>query len=155
MEKCDRCGEVDEDRRTLKMACFYAMEEMKLPFKKVEVFDIDERLLKRTKKRRIAIHQQSLPDGGMSPKKRIPYYENVVRASGRVEPRDLYTLRVCKTCRAEWMDAIKNWFESVPPPVPSSDSGIFIRSNGATIEISEEQWDRMHPGVKPVRVVRR
>lgn len=33
MEQCQRCHEVDEDRRTLVMACFYEMDEMGLPFK--------------------------------------------------------------------------------------------------------------------------
>lgn len=33
MEACQRCHEVDEDRRTFVMACFYEMDELKLPFK--------------------------------------------------------------------------------------------------------------------------
>jgi len=33
-ETCVRCKEQDEDRRTLWMACFYDMDEMKLPFEK-------------------------------------------------------------------------------------------------------------------------
>jgi hypothetical protein len=33
---------------------------------------------------------------------------------------------------------------------PYKGSGIFIRKNGQTIEISREEWDRLKPGVKPV-----
>ena len=32
-EQCQRCLEIDEDRRTLMMACFYEMDELMLPFK--------------------------------------------------------------------------------------------------------------------------
>lgn len=33
MEACQRCHEVDDDRRTLIMSCFYEMDELRLPFK--------------------------------------------------------------------------------------------------------------------------
>ena len=32
VEKCERCKVVDEDRRTLKMSCFYDMSELDVPF---------------------------------------------------------------------------------------------------------------------------
>ena len=32
MEECVRCKEVDEDRRTLWMRCFYEMNELEVPF---------------------------------------------------------------------------------------------------------------------------
>lgn len=31
-------------------------------------------------------------------------------------------------------------------------SGIFVRKNGQTIEISEEEWYNEHPGIEPVRI---
>jgi hypothetical protein len=31
-ERYVRCGEEGEDRRTLRMACFYAMDELNVPF---------------------------------------------------------------------------------------------------------------------------
>jgi hypothetical protein len=37
-----------------------------------------------------------------------------------------------------------------PPPVPKSGSGIFIRRNGETVEISRDEWDRHFPGQEPV-----
>lgn len=61
-----------------------------------------------------------------------------------------YTLIVCKDCRADWMDAIKEWFEK-KPKIESCGSGIFVRRNGATVEISQEEWDRENPGRIPVR----
>lgn len=39
METCQRCGELGEDRRTLSMACFYAMEELNVPFNE-EVYHV-------------------------------------------------------------------------------------------------------------------
>jgi len=153
MEKCDRCGEVDEDRRTLWMACFYKMEELGLPFKDAEVFDIDKKHLKRTKRRRIMISQSyDMDKKGLGPKKRIPYKEDIVTARGRVQPRHLYTLRVCKDCRATWMNAIKDWFTDGPKELEPVNSGIFVRRNGATVEISEAEWYAQNPGREPVRI---
>jgi hypothetical protein len=100
-EKCQRCGEVGEDRRTLRMECFYAMEELGLPF-------------------------------------------------GR-EDNHVYTLRVCKDCRATWMAAISGWFKN-PQTHQEVGSGIFVRRNGASVEISEEEWRTKYPNREPVRV---
>jgi hypothetical protein len=36
-EPCQRCAEVDHDRRTLWMACFYEMGELEIPFEVVEL----------------------------------------------------------------------------------------------------------------------
>ncbi|CAB4128203.1 hypothetical protein UFOVP100_16 [uncultured Caudovirales phage] len=33
MEECQRCRDIDEDRRTLEMSCFYDMNELDVPFK--------------------------------------------------------------------------------------------------------------------------
>lgn len=35
---------------------------------------------------------------------------------------------------------------------PASGSGIFVRDNGATVEISREEWDRRYPGREPVTI---
>ena len=100
MDKCIRCGEMDEDLRTLYMACFYDMNELNIPF----------------------------------------------------TPRDKqFTLRVCKPCRGDWMNAIQEWFDKKPIK-ESVGSGIFVRRNGATVEISEEEWQRENPDREPVRV---
>lgn len=37
-----------------------------------------------------------------------------------------------------------------PPTAPRSGSGIFLRRNGETVEISREEWDRHFPGQEPV-----
>lgn len=50
-----------------------------------------------------------------------------------------YTLRVCKDCRADWLGAIKKWFHEIVPR-GTCGSGIFIRENGANVEISETEW---------------
>ena len=33
---------------------------------------------------------------------------------------------------------------------PSFHSGIFIRRNGATVEVSREEWETLHPGREPM-----
>jgi len=108
-EKCQRCGEVGEDRRTLWMACMYQMEELGLPLVQVQLW------------------------------------------SGPSSGHAFYTMRVCKSCRADWMGAIKKWFEPMPA-IKSCGSGIFIRRNGATVEITEEEWNQLNPGRAPVKL---
>lgn len=103
-EICQRCGENDYDRRTLWMACFYAMNELGLPF--------DEREISK-------------------------------------DHAKFFTLRVCKDCRGDWMGAIKTWFNDKPVR-ESCGSGIFVRRNGATVEITREEWDELNPGREPV-----
>jgi hypothetical protein len=39
MEQCQRCKEVDYDRRSLWMSCFYEMDELGLPFNKIQLED--------------------------------------------------------------------------------------------------------------------
>lgn len=99
MEKCQRCGEDGEDRRTLWMACFYEMIELGLPFEKDDKF---------------------------------------------------YKLLVCKDCRADWLSAIQEWFNTMVVR-ESCGSGIFVRKHGASVEISDEEWYREHPGREPIR----
>lgn len=37
----------------------------------------------------------------------------------------------------------------VKEPVPHQGSGIFVRRNGATVEITREEWDEINPGHEP------
>jgi hypothetical protein len=68
-----------------------------------------------------------------------------------VGEKGFYTLRVCKDCRADWMTAIKGWFLN-PSRRERCGSGIFVRRNGATIEITEEEWYGDNPGREPIRL---
>jgi hypothetical protein len=124
-ETCQRCGEKDYDRRTLYMACFYEMDELKIPFDHTIIFG--------HVKLPINKHNEGPP------------YEDIEKM--------FYTLLVCKDCRADWMGAIKNWFNEKPVR-NSCGSGIFVRHNGATVEITEDEWYRDNPGREPVRVVK-
>jgi hypothetical protein len=96
---CARCGENGQDRRTLWMACCYRMEETGLPFEKIaisgQVVKLDR--TERHPTLNLDIEHYAEPDPEQKP------YES-----------PFYTLRVCKTCRAEWMLAIKGWFTSIP-----------------------------------------
>lgn len=110
IEKCQKCQEEGEDRRTLWMACFYDMDELNIPFQK-----------------------------------RILSDSNNYNC-----PHELYTLRVCKDCRADWLTFIKDWYNWIPNR-ESCNSGIFVRHFGANIEITEEEWRERAPGIEPVR----
>jgi len=41
-EKCVRCDEEGEDRRTLWMACFYDMMELNIPFEKDQMYETSD-----------------------------------------------------------------------------------------------------------------
>jgi len=106
------------------------MGELGLPFEEVEV--------------RGSLHEVSWTG-------RKPLFENgpdVPVTVFKDEPSEskgkhnFYTLRVCKECRASWMGAIKEWFQT-PKEVPTKvGSGIFIRENGVNREITMEEWER-------------
>lgn len=140
--KCDRCGSIGKDRRNLWMACFYAMEELDIPFKQCQ---IQGECLEK-------VGEEELP----SFKIKVPVFAN---PKGEYNKYDFYCLTVCKRCRAEWLEFIKDWFNSEPlgedldtdeQEEKSCGSGIFVRVNGATQEITREEWDRLHPGEEPI-----
>ncbi len=136
-ERCDRCGSVGEDRRTLWHACFYAMEETGVPFARRAVRGlVVEPAGTQLSTFGVEVPVWGDPDPGQ-------------------EARDhpFYTLRVCKSCRADWLAAVAAWFRS-PRAHPDGDadereppavgSGIFVRRNGATVEVTREEWDRLY-----------
>jgi hypothetical protein len=148
-DKCERCGSVGSDRRTLWMACLYQMNELGLPFKELSMNGTLHEVESR----------EPVIIGGMNLGDRPKWGPPV----GGNEParRHFYTMLVCKRCRAEWMQAIADWFRNAPPdpdndadsPAPSRiGSGIFVRRNGTNVEVSEEEWYRENPGRDPVRV---
>jgi hypothetical protein len=99
LETCARCGVLGTDRRTLWMACFYAMNELGIPFEQV------------------GIHGVVLRHEGFEPKTNIPRFSSVPyrdEFEQTAHTRQLFALRVCKGCRGEWMGAIKAWFRGPP-----------------------------------------
>ena len=137
-ERCVRCGDVGEDRRTLRMSCFYAMDEMNVPFSEEKVVGkIHERI--GTKEMWIG-NEAEMRAQGFSPL-RFPEYSE--EPTGNITASS-YTLRVCKDCRGSWMSAIEDWFNNVEPVRRIIGTGIFVRKNGATVEITQEEWDRRH-----------
>lgn len=95
-ERCARCGVLGHDRRTLWMACFYAMSELGVPFEEVGVHGV-------------VLDYQGRDHLGLT-KFAVPGDEWERRAY----TRGLFTLRVCKGCRGEWMTAIETWFRAPP-----------------------------------------
>ncbi|MDE2095773.1 MAG: hypothetical protein KGL39_00830 [Patescibacteria group bacterium] len=143
-EKCERCGSLGEDRRTLWMACFYQMKELNIPFTEVQIHG---QLCQKTGERELPTIHTS-----------IPIYEE---PTGENHNYSFYKLRVCKRCRAEWLQAIRNWYFTTPNGIDSDadtpqetgiHSGIFIRENGLTKEISWEEWNIRNPNQEPIIV---
>ena len=62
---------------------------------------------------------------------------------------NMYSLDICKDCRASWLDTLQRWFLSAEVK-ETIGSGIFVRRGGATVEITRAEWDQMHPGREPV-----
>ncbi len=107
-ERCARCGCEGYDRRTLKMACSYRMDELnrcawrQMPLESLVVFTAPlESLEKAGEPTKIET------SGGKS----IALDSGTVTCNGELTPQVLYTLRVCKPCRASWMESIQHWFE--------------------------------------------
>jgi rRNA maturation protein Nop10 len=133
-EKCQRCGEHGEDRRTLWMSCLYSMEELGIPFEQSKVMG---KAYPKVGEEELALFGRT--EDPRYPKIMAPKYAS--EPSAEVE-RGFYTLRVCKSCRSDWMQAIKFWFNTVPKPEASCGSGIYVRELGKVVEITYEEWQR-------------
>ena len=121
--KCQKCGEIVDDIRTLYMACWYDMSELKLPFRTSRV--VGEELNQIGEK----VFDNSVPLFS-SPKEKENFDEIFSKLS------------VCKSCRAGWMSAIKDWFNSERDLTtkPTIERNVPVRSLGTTIWITEEEW---------------
>lgn len=136
-EKCARCGDVGEDRRTLWMACLYDMSELKVPFEQL--------LIRGTVHEKVG--EKELQFGPPVPEEerhrypvhRIPVYSEAPKYE-KANDYPFFKLKVCKGCRADWMAAIKHWFNEEPAPGAGCGSGIWVREHGVTKEISEREW---------------
>ena len=144
--KCEKCGSVGSDRRTLWMSCMYAMNELDVPFTEVSINgSLCEKVGEDTIAHDIKIPKFAEPDPSQARK------------------YGFYTMKVCKRCRAEWMGAIEDWYKTQPegedmdsdePAETQADAvvadRIFVRDKGQTKEISRAEWDRLHPDSLPV-----
>jgi hypothetical protein len=145
-ERCVRCGREGPDLRTLKMSCFYAMDEdTEVPYQEINILEARK----------------------YSAGEEIPTFLNEVCRVPTFEDKDdngdiqtavilllkstAFTLRVCKTCRAEWMAAQRAWFKRPPVIERNLGTGIFVRKNGATVEVTEEEYQILYPGRTPIR----
>lgn len=125
-EECQRCGEIGEDRRTLWMACFYDMAELRIPLTQVAISGIVQ---EQTGTRRMEMLNTE-----------IPTYSDM---DGAVEQQHrFFTLRVCKDCRADWMQSIKQWFGNIQRR-EATGTGVYLRKNGAVYEASQDEVDAM------------
>jgi hypothetical protein len=148
-DKCVRCGEVDLDRRTLWMACFYEMNELGIPFEQVNVVGQRAKIV-RSEATSLAFEEPS----------------------GQTRSHPFYTLRVCKECRGEWMAAIRAWYrggaeargechrahedcaqdQGLAEACRKTDDevrDIPVRMNGATVMMTRaeyEAWRKKHSG---------
>lgn len=129
---CARCGAEDVDLRTLHMACFYAMEELGIMFdRRIVLVPAEKAEFQQVKEPDVL----QIPNGPA-----ITLSSGTVRTDAELSPMRLYNLRVCKDCRSDWMQAIVNWFNAGTEK-PSPGTGIFIRRNGANVEVTQEEYE--------------
>lgn len=143
-EECDRCNSVGEDRRTLWMACFYEMSELGLPFLQEILFHADVTDLEKVSDPVVFEAKSG---------ERITLGSGTVKSKGELIPQKLFTLRVCKRCRGEWMQCLVDWFHKTPEGrdydaderIESLEvgGGIFLRDKGSIKEITREEWDHL------------
>ena len=115
------------------MACFYAMHEMEdVPFTRVSL---------RGGTSHEYLGEKRFPNDGILAGHTYPEFDE---HGTKCPDRSFYTLRVCKRCRGDWMQAIRKWFVTPLPRVESCGSGIFVREHGAIVEITEEEWRERH-----------
>jgi hypothetical protein len=91
-EKCVRCGEESEDLCILWMAYTYQMSELKIPFEEKSIFG---HICQKMGEKEFFNHK-------------VPVWDETELIPDFHHP--FYTLRVCKDCRASWMQSIKDWF---------------------------------------------
>lgn len=138
-DACQRCGAVGQDRRTLWMSCFYAMDELDgIPFQGVQWDGITR------------------PQTGTAP---VEFLGRTFDAPLYGDPDStlphrmhFYTLRVCKACRAAWMSAIEQWFLEglvAAHTEPDQAADIPIREHGATRMVTAAEYERLYPGWTP------
>ena len=84
----------------------------------------------------------------------IPFtHENLRYEDNRLHP--MFTLRVCKNCRADWMRIIQYWWNTITPKTESCGSGIFVRDFGSNKEITLEEYRAKYGNdAEPVRFIK-
>ena len=77
-DKCQRCGEVGQDRRTIFSACMYEMQETGIPFDQVKI--------------KGTFHEKTgMKDTAFGP---VPAFSE----EGSRTEHQFYTILVCKSC---------------------------------------------------------
>lgn len=127
-EKCARCGEAGDDRRTLWMSCLYDMGELGIP--------LEQRSIRGT------VHAYEGERYLIEPAEGRP---GIVVPAFAVEPMgepvalSSFVMRVCKGCRADWMRAIRDWYVD-PPKVERGE--VCVRELGAMRRVTLAEWRR-------------
>lgn len=150
-ETCVRCGEIGEDRRTLWMACFYAMRELNVPFAEKSLYAA-EGVRTVHKKVPIKVTRYDADSNGITETSMVDVPVHTAIGDGKLNERQFYTLRVCKACRSEWMQAIKAWFLHRKSEDHKTGTGAFIREFGRTREMTEEEIKERFPNGGEVRL---
>lgn len=128
-DKCARCGEAGDDRRTLWMSCLYDMSELGIP--------LEQRSIRGTVHAYEGERYLIEPAEGR-PGIAVPAFAD--EPIGEPIALSTFTLRVCKPCRADWMRAIRDWYVD-PPKVERGE--VCVRELGAMRRVTAAEWRRL------------
>ena len=134
------------------MRCFYEMDELKIGLQKEKRWFIGESDVIEHMEDKLYTSRTTDSWGNVTEKSGTFTHRTYTAKDGaKIDWDTIYTMRVCKQCRGDWMQAIKIWFHN-PPPMnrESCGSGIFVRREGRSVEITREEWDSLNPGREPV-----
>jgi hypothetical protein len=142
-DKCQCCGEEGTDRRTLWMACLYEMSELNVPFKSITIDTLETSDVVETKAPD-SCEVRTCCDGVFTTQTHnFMRTDRNTKQGAEVHQRQFYTLRVCKDCRANWMQAIQGWFDKGREQRESTGTGVYLRKNGATYEASQDEVNEL------------
>ena len=128
-DKCARCGEAGDDRRTLWMSCLYDMSELGIP--------LEQRSIRGTVHAYEGERYLIEPAEGR-PGIAVPAFAD--EPIGEPIALSTFTLRVCKPCRVDWMRAIRDWYVD-PPKVERGE--VCVRELGAMRRVTAAEWRRL------------
>lgn len=141
-EICFVCKQESEDLRTLKIDCFYDLKEA------IPEMETQQYFTEIEKEGSYWGYTRRYPKGTRDEFDVIEKTENCSEIKTKQVPIDdirlieqsFYSLRVCKNCRAAFINTLKNFADGLFQ-FDRGEGDIPIRENGAIKFITRRQWD--------------
>jgi len=116
-EKCDRCGSVGTNRRSLWMSCAAEMDQLGIPFDEGKILGM---FCAKTGESGAGFFREK-------------HYEGLKDKDRPLVAWFFYRLRVCSRCRGEWMTALQEWFKATPQDIDQDSATL----QGASSDVGD------------------